>query len=229
MATNANNVILFKDFDVSQVNFEALNRNVKNGKSVRITYGPQKQILRLQLPDVAIPFDIKQMPDDMHPGEFTYSFEAALNGYDEPGSRMHMVHEKLKQLDERILKECVDKSPEWLGERKDATVVNEFHKRLVRQNNPKYSPLLRIKAARVNAQGDMPKVFDKSNGNAPLAIDALTRGARAMLIITLPSVWLVNKNFGISVKLFQACVTSRPSSVSIDDFAFKDDDVLEDN
>lgn len=221
-ATN-NSVILMKDFDISKVNFEQVTRNAKNGKSVRITYGPKKQPLRIQLPDMAIPFEIKQMPDDLHPGNFTYTFEVALNGYDEAGSKVKMMYDKLRELDELIINTCVEKSAEWLGETKRKEVVEEFHRKLLRQNNPKYSPLLRVKAARMNNNGDMPKVFDKTSNNTLLTVESLTKGARAQLIVTIPTVWLINKNFGASVKLYQACVTSRPLANN-DDYAFCDDE-----
>ena len=218
-----NQVILLKDFDINKVNFEAVTKNARNGKSVRITYDTTKQPLRIQLPEMFIPFEMKQHQDDMRPGEFTYNFEAALQGYDEEGSKMHELYTKLKQLDEKVLSTCVERSVEWLGEAKKPDVVEEFHRKLVRQNNPKYSPILKVKAMKLNANGDMPKVFDKTNNNMPLEITALTKGAKARLIVTIPSVWLVNKNFGVSVKLFQACVTSRPA-VSSSDYAFKDED-----
>lgn len=220
---SGNSVILMKDFDISQVNFEQVTRNAKNGKSVRITYGPKKQPLRIQLPDMAIPFEIKQMSDDLHPGSYTYTFEVALNGYDEAGSKVKMMYDKLRQLDELIINTCVEKSAEWLGESKRKEVVEEFHKKLLRQNNPKYSPLLRVKAARMNNNGDMPKVFDKTSSNTLLAVESLTKGARAQLIVTIPTVWLINKNFGASVKLYQACITSRPMANN-DDYAFCDDE-----
>ena len=217
-------VMLIKDFDVSQVNFEAMNRNARNGKSIRLTYGPNKAPIRLQLPEIFIPFEIKTMADDLHPGEFTYTFEAALQGYDDAGSKVQELFKKLSDLDERILSVCEERSVEFFGENKKREVVQEFYRKLVRQNNPKYSPNVRVKVARINAAGEMPKVFDKAGPGQNLPITALTKGARAKLIVNLPSVWMVNKNFGVSLKLYQACVTDRPASLSNDDFAFKDED-----
>lgn len=216
--------MLIKDFDVNQVNFEAMNRNARNGKSIRLTYGPNKTPIRLQMPEIFIPFEIKQMADDLHPGEFTYTFEAALQGYDEEGNKVQDLFKKLSDLDERILSVCEERSMEFFGEKKRREVVQEFYRKLVRQNNPKYSPVVRIKVARINAAGEMPKVFDKAGQGNNLPITALTKGARAKLIVNLPSVWMVNKNFGVSLKLYQACVTERPATLSTDDYAFKDDD-----
>lgn len=217
-------VMLIKDFDISQVNFEAINRNARNGKSIRLSYGPSKQPIRLQLPEIFIPFEIKQMPDDMRPGEYSYTFEAALQGYDEEGNKMQDLYKKLSELDNKILDICEERSLEWFGEKKKREVIKEFHRNLVRQNNPKYSPLVRIKAARLNAAGELPKVFEKSGSGQSLPLTALTKGARVKLIVTIPSVWMVNKNFGVSLKLYQACVTERPASLNNDDYAFKDDD-----
>lgn len=218
-----NQVILLKDFDPSKVQFEPATKNARNGKSVRITYGDTKQPLRIQLPELFIPFDMKQMPDDARPGEFTYSFETALQGFDEEGNKAKDLYDKMSQIDHLVLNTCVERSAEWLGETKNREVVEEFYRKLIRPHNPKFSPLLRIKAMRLNASGDMPKVFDKSNNNSLLDVSALTKGVRVKLIVTIPSVWLVNKNFGVSIKLFQACVTGKPSA-SISDYAFQDDD-----
>lgn len=222
--SQSSSILLLKDFDINLVNFEAINRNQRNGKSIRLTYGPDKQPIRLQLPEVFIPFDIKQMPDDLHPGEFTYSFEAAMNGYDEEGNKVREMFKKLTDLDTKVLDVCEDRSAEWFGEKKRREVIEEFHRKLVRQSNPKYSPVTRVKVARINAAGEMPKIFDKSGPGSSLPIVALSKGARVKLIVTIPSVWMVNKNFGVSLKLYQACVTERPSSISNDDFAFKDDE-----
>jgi hypothetical protein len=226
--SNNSPIVQLKDFDVSLINFEPITKNKNNGKSVRITYGPSKAPIRVQLPELFIPFEMKQMPDDIHPGEFTYNFEAALNGYDEEGKdgKVNIVRElylKLKAFDKLVFDTCVARSPEWLGEAKKPEVVEEFHKRVLRHNNPKFSPLMRVKAMRLNANGDMPKVFDRANNNAPIDITTLSKGTRAKLIVTIPSVWLVNKNFGVSIKLFQACVTSRPM-VNWQDYAFNDDE-----
>jgi hypothetical protein len=227
-SNNNHAVVQLKDFDVSQINFEPVTKNARNGKSVRITYGPSKVPIRIQLPELFIPFEMKQMPDDIHPGEFTYNFEAALNGYDEEdkADKVNLVRElylKLKAFDKLVFDTCVARSPEWLGEAKKPEVVEEFHKRVLRHNNPKFSPLVRVKAMRLNANGDMPRVFDKANNNAPIDITTLSKGTRAKLIVTIPSVWLVNKNFGVSIKLFQACVTSRPM-VNWQDYAFNDEE-----
>lgn len=222
--SSSNPIMLLKDFEVNQVNFEAINRNARNGKSIRLTYGPNKQPIRLQLPDIFIPFDIKQMPDDMRPGEFTYTFEAALQGYDEEGNKVRELYNKLMDLDSRILDICEERSLEWFGEKKRREVIQEFHRKLVRQNNPKFSPVVRVKIARINAAGEMPKVFEKSGTGQSLPVTVLTKGARAKLIVTIPSVWMVNKNFGVSLKLYQGCVIERPATMNNDDYAFKDDD-----
>lgn len=230
------NAILYKDFDVSQVNFEPITKNKLGGKLVRLSYGPNKLPIRIQTPDLYIPFDpmhhddngaTSGPPSDSADGVKTcnFTFEVSMTGYNDTNSRVKTFYDKMVELDELIVRTCVERSPDWLGEQKKKDVVDEFHRKLVRQKNPKYSPLMKIKVTPVRLDGTLPKVFDISDpGNkSELDLGVLTKGVRGKFILAIQSVWFVNKTFGITAKMIQAAVTHRPSS-NMSGYAFIDDD-----
>lgn len=210
-------VIMYKDFDASLLNFEPVAKNKMGGKMVKITYGPNKQPVRIQTPDLYLPFGVGTYTDDKT-GEVVYSIDSAIKGIEE-NPKIKKFSEVLKAVDDAILKACAEKSVEWLGKTMSMEVIKEFFRPLVKPpKDPKYSPLFKIKIP----QGSQPKVFDMSSPEIPRDLDYISRGSTARFIVTIPSVWFVNKTFGVSARLFQAAITNRPAQN--DNFAFVDED-----
>lgn len=209
---------------------------------VRLTYGEDKKPLWIQTPEMYIPFDVQHHDDassnqnQNHAADgnnsggnaamssTNFTFEVAMQGYNDPESRMQTFYEKIKALDAFIVNTCVERSAEWLGEKKGKEVVSEFYRNLARQKNEKYSPLMKIKVAKLRADGTLPVIFDAKNGNEVLDISSIAKGVRAKFIIAFQSVWFVNKTFGVTAKLIQASVTHRPASSTVNQYAFVDDE-----
>lgn len=210
-------VIMYKDFDASLLNFDVVSKNKMGGKMVRMTYGPNKQPVRIQTPDLYLPFGVGVYTDEKT-GEVTQSIDAAIKGI-EDNPKVIKFHEVMNAIDDKILKTCVDKSVEWLGKSMTSEVIKEFFRPLVKPpKDPKYSPLFKIKIT----QGTKPKLFDIAAPDVPKDVDYIVKGSTARFIVTIPSVWFVNKTFGVSARLFQAAVTTRPAQN--DNFAFVDED-----
>jgi hypothetical protein len=55
-----------------------------------MTYGPKKQILKLQTPTVSLPFGISTFTD-ADKGTTTESPDASLRGWDDPSSPVHAL------------------------------------------------------------------------------------------------------------------------------------------
>jgi hypothetical protein len=220
---NNSQVIMYKDFDASLINFDVVSKNKMGGKMVRVTYGPNKQPVRIQSPDLYLPFGVGTYTDEKT-GEVVYSIDAALKGYQD-NPKVKAFHDVLLDIDKRILDTCVESSPDWLGKPMSKEVVQEFFRPLVKPpRDEKYSPLFKIKISPVNKSGGLPKVFDMKDPGNPKDMDFVIKGSTARFIVTIPSVWFVNKTFGVSARLFQAAVTSRPIQNENFAFAREDDD-----
>lgn len=222
---NPTKAILFRDFDASQINFEPVSKNKLGGKMVRMTYGPEKTPLWLQTPEMYIPFDVSHHNEDGQ-SNVNFTFEVALQGYNEEGSKMKTFFDKITQLDEHVVNTCVERSVEWIGDKKGQEVVQEFYRKLLRHKNPKYSPIMKVKVAQLKSDGTLPTLFDSANSNATLDILSLSKGVRGKFILAFQSVWFVNKTFGVTAKLIQASVTQRPQT-ALNNYAFVDDDIEE--
>lgn len=211
-------VILYKDFDASLINFEPVSKNKMGGKMVRLTYGPNKQPIKIQSPELYLPFGVGTYTDEKT-GEVTHSIDAALKGMEE-NPRVKMFHEKMEALDESILNACVEKSQEWLGKSMNREVIKEFFRPLIKPpKDPKYSPLFKIKVIPLNKSRQMPKVYDVANVSDSKELSYIVKGTSAKFIISINSVWFVNRTFGVSARLFQAAITQRP--VMNESFAFE--------
>lgn len=218
---NINATVLYKDFDVNLINFEPVSKNKMGGKMVRVTYGPTKQPIRIQSPNIYMPFGVSTYTDEKT-GETSHSIDAAFRGYQED-VKVKKFYDLMNAIDEKIVKTCVERSTEWLGKAMSIEVVREFFRPLVRPpKDEKYSPLLKIKVAPLNRSGQMPKVFDVADVSEPRDLSFILKGSVAAVILTIPMVWFVNKTFGVSAKLFQAAVVSRP--VVTESFAFTPED-----
>jgi hypothetical protein len=222
-AAVTNKILRSKDVDLTKIVFGQMNKDKRGGKSIALSYngGP----LRLQVPEAKIQFDVEEHKDDVGGGQTrtTYTAEISMQGFDEPGHKMHDFFKCVSGLDDLILGVAEQRSAEIFGDVKSRDVIKEFHRSLVRHKNPKFSPLLKIKIAPVATSGELPMIFDGLNGNAPLDISALVKHTRVRLIISITSIWFVNKTFGVTARLFQACVTEKPNA-NPNQFLFQDDD-----
>ena len=70
------------------------------------------------------------------------------------------------------------------------------------------------------------KFFDEKRQQC--GIEYLSKGSTVRCIVELDRIWFVNKNFGVTWRVSQAAVATRPQRM--DDFAFQadgdDDDVM---
>lgn len=221
MALNNNVTILYKDFDPALINFEPVSKNKMGGKMVRITYGPSKLPIRIQTPEMYLPFGVSNYTDEKT-GEVSQSIDAAFRGVKED-AKVKKFYDVMNAIDDKIIRACVDRSAEWLGKPMGIDVIREFFRPLVKPpKEEKYSPLLKIKIAPLSRGGQMPKVFDVHDTAEAKDMAYIMKGTVARLIITIPMVWFVNKTFGVSARLFQTAVVSRP--VVTENYAFAAED-----
>lgn len=84
-------------------------------------------------------------------------------------------------------------------------------------SNESYSPTLKAKLL------DTTTVFDENRSETTQ--DALVKGCKVKAILEISPVWFVNKSFGISLKVLQVAIVSRPAQ--LETFAFVEDEAEE--
>ena len=214
-------IITCKDFNASLLKFHDAVKSKRNGgKIMGITYNGRK--FRLQTEEMTVPFDITTFQDESTKA-ISSSLVCSLSGLD-VNDKMKRFASVLKSIDDKLLETVATNSVDLMGKEMSLEVLREFFRPMSKEpRDPKYAPLFKVKIAQLNPNGDMPRVFnaDKSKTTA----EAITRGCSVRLIVEFPYVYFVNKNFGVSPKLFQACLTKASGrSIDPDAYNFFDDD-----
>lgn len=214
-------IITVKDFDASLLKFHDAVKSKRNGgKIMGITYNGRK--FRLQSEEMTVPFDITSFQDETTKA-VSSSIVCSLNGL-ESNEKMKRFVDALRTIDEKLLTNVAANSVDLMGKEMSLEVLREFFRPMVKEpRDPKYAPLFKVKIAALNPNGDMPRVFNRDRTKA--SIDAITKGCSVKLIVEIPYAYFVNKNFGISPKMFQACITkTNGRSIDPDAYNFFDDE-----
>lgn len=214
------NTILYSQFDTSKISFGPVEKTKMGGKIIELRYDGSKR-LSLQTPTVALPFGLNKPFTDGDNQSF--SVDLSFRGYDtSPAIADFMA--KMREFDAVVLKAAVENSPEWFGKAKSEEVISEFFRPNVRESkNPQYAPTFKVKIPNYNGIPSA-RFFDENKEPAEMAI--LAKGTRAKFLLEVTSVWFVNNNFGVSWRMRQALVVSRPDNMN--SLAFMDDDADED-
>ncbi|WIA10829.1 hypothetical protein OEZ85_010995 [Tetradesmus obliquus] len=204
-------IIRAKDFDAKQLYIDPVpQRNKSGGKYVRIAYGPKKQTLKLQSPVVYMPFGVGSFQDDK--GVTTQSIEVSLRGYDDAQKpAMQAFYKALTAIDEAVLVAAEANSKAWFGKELPKALLQEFQRTLVKPpRDPKYAPLFKAKAMQDFKTGEMPKIYDAGDTVTVHPLDYVVRGTSGKILVTMPSIYLISKTFGLASRLLQMVVTNRP-------------------
>lgn len=216
-------VSLYSAFNASDLKFGPLEKNKKGGKMVSLyTAAPDgsKKRIMLQTPVVAVPFGVTPY-QEVGTGELqSYSIDISFRNL-ETDPRIADFLARMRNLDDVLLDAAVANSKEWFGKAMSKDVVKEFIRKLVKDpTNKQYPPVMKIK---VPVQNGEPTSQFYDENRQPVGIDYIIKGSTIKMILELnPSVWFVNKNFGVTFKLLQAAVVTRPRR--LDTYAFCDDE-----
>jgi Family of unknown function (DUF5871) len=218
-------IVTVREFNPELLKFHEVMKSKRNngGKIMAITYNGKR--FRLQSEEMVVPFDMTSYQDDAT-SAVTRSLVCSLSGGD-ANPKVQRFVEVIRQFDEKLLKVVEEGSLDIMGKKMSGVVLQEFFRSTIKPpSDPKYSPLFKVKVAPLaGTASEMPRVFNADRSRATL--DDITKGCSVKLIVEIPYVYFVNKNFGASVKLFQACIT-RPSDRSLnpDNYVFFDDDEM---
>jgi hypothetical protein len=210
-------VIRFTDFDVSQLQFGRLELNQRGGKSVPVTLGKRRDIT-FQTPVVKVPFGVKAFLSKTGKVE-SISCDVSFKGADND-PELQAFMKTMHDLDERLLSVAEENSAEWFGEAASRDALKMLMRPLVKlPSQEQYSPTLKVKVPLIN--GETKTTFFDENRD-PVESSVVTKGSRVIMILELaPSVWFVNKTFGMTLRLAQCAVKERGDK--FDNYAIVDD------
>ena len=209
----SNIIQVSQQFDPSSVVFTKMKKNKNGGKTVYINAQDGKRKLYLQLPFMRSPFGMSAFTDEAT-NKTSYSLDLSFDRDNEEGLALA---EKLKALDEIIIKTVADNSKEWLGKVYDINVIREaLYKPLVRQANDDYPDTIKLKIITKPTGEFLAEAYDSSR--QMISVDQIEKGQRCACIVDVNQIWFIDNKFGVSVRLSQVLCEQ---SVKLPSFAFQ--------
>lgn len=214
--------LMHSAFDPTAVTFSGLDKNKKGGKVVFLSIPDAtggRQRITIQTPAVAIPFGVTPFQEATTGEIQSYSVDMTFRNT-ETDPRVAGFLAKMREFDELLLDTAVANSKEWFGKTMSKDIVAEFYRRLVKEpTNPKYPPIMK---AKVQLQNGQPNAHFYDENRQAVPIDYLVKGSTIKMILEVDRIWFVNKNFGVTWRLLQAKVCSKPAK--LEGYSFQDDE-----
>ena len=208
----ANIIQRYDHFEPSTVILSKMKKNKNGGKTVYIN-APENKKLYIQLPFMRSPFGLSAFTDEAT-NKTSYSLDLSFDSDNEQGNELM---EKLKQLDERIVKTVADNSKEWLGKSYNIEVIKEaLYKPLVRPGKEDYASTMKLKLMTKPSGEFIAEAYDSSHKSIP--VDGIEKGQKCMCIVDFNQIWFIDNKFGVSVRLSQVLCEQ---SQKLPSFAFQ--------
>jgi hypothetical protein len=216
--------VLPSQFDVSKLTFGEIKSLQSGAKSVNMNYagGP----LILQLSNVDLPYGLNA--DDKF-GPIKYSVNLSLNGFDSK-PKMKEIFDVLEGVDDRVTNECVEKN--WLrkpGMTQQILKQMKLYKPTVKFSEDAntgarkpYPPTVKVSLRQRN--GKFETTFydtDKKEIKDVPIEDLIVKRMSVSALIECTGVWVSSVGCGLSWKLTQLKVVSRPDGLR--GYGFQDD------
>lgn len=225
MSASAASLVLYSNFNPSNVRFGAVEKNRKGGKMINVFDASTNRPIVIQTPACHVPFGVSAY-NDTSSGEIqSYSLDLSFRGAD-TDPRMATFAEKMGALDDIILDAATQNSEAWLGKQMSRELTAEFYRHLVKpSSDPRWAPTLKTKIA-MNRGEPAAIIFDADK--KPVTLADIPKGATVRAIIEIGSVWFVGKNFGVTLKVRQVIIVSKPSTI-LNTFGFIEDEAAPEN
>ena len=203
-------ITLHSAFNPSLISFAPVSKTSKGGKIIYLSCNNNR--LKLQTPVMASPFGVSRF-DDANNGA-SFSLDASFRGM-ETDTKLATFLGKCREFDDFMMDSATANSKAWFGKEMSRELVVELYRKLVRDPaDPKYSPTIRLKLT------PNTEYYDEHQNRVDMSY--ITKGTTFRSIVEISSVWFVGKNFGVSFRIMQLAVVSRPDGIS--GFAFKAED-----
>jgi len=217
--------VLPSQFDVSKITFGEIKSLQSGAKSVNMSYAGGPRIL--QLSNVDLPYGLYE--DDKF-GPVKYSVNLSLNGYDTK-PKTKEIFEMLEAVDDRVTTECVDKN--WLrkpGMTQQILKQMKLYKPTVKFSEDAntgarkpYPPTVKVSLRQRN--GKFETTFydtDKKEIKDVPIEDLIVKRMCVSALVECTGVWVSSVGCGLSWKLTQLKVVSRPDGLR--GYGFQDED-----
>jgi hypothetical protein len=206
-------VILHSAFDPSAIQFSPVAKTSKGGKIVYVNLEGDVKV-KVQTPILSAPFGISTF-DEASTGTQTFSLDASFRGYD-TDPKINAFLEKCRQVDKLLLTTATERSKEWLGKAMSADLVGELMRKQVRDaSDPtKYAPTMRLKIT------PSTEFYDANQEQVDMSY--IQKGSTFRAIISLSAVWFINRQVGLSWRIEQMHIITRPDKLA--GFAFQEDE-----
>jgi len=217
--------VLPSQFDASKLTFGEIKSLQSGAKSVNMSYagGP----LVLQITNVDLPYGLNA--DDKF-GPVKYSVNLSLNGYDSK-PKMKEIFDVLETVDDRVTTECVDKN--WLrkpGMTQAILKQMKLYKPTVKFSEDAntgarkpYPPTVKVSLRQRNSKFETT-FYDtdkKEIKDVPIE-DLIVKRMTVSALVECTGVWVSSVGCGLSWKLTQMKVVSRPDSLR--GYGFQDEE-----
>ena len=185
------------DFLAASVVFSKLRKNKNGGKSVYLN-GPNARKIQLEIPKMRAPFGLSTFTDE---GTKKTSYSLDLSFDSDPLTDDLM--EKMKVLDDIIIKTVAENSVEWLGKKYGIPVIKEaLYKPLVKPGKGDYPSTIKLKILCDAKTGEfVPEAYNYLKENVDL--NSIEKGQRVKCIVEISQIWFIDNKFGVSVRLLQ--------------------------
>lgn len=211
----ATSITLASTFDVSSINFAKLKKNKNGGKTVYMN-NVSKGNMYVQLPFMRAPFGLSAFTDAKS-GKVSYSIDLSFDAGD---PAVEDLMNRLKKLDEHIVKLVADNSVEWLGKKYTVAVLKEaLYKPLVRAGSGDFSDkyTMKLKVMMDEKSGKfLPEAYNHKRELVDM--NSIEKNQRMMCIVDFNQVWFVDNKFGVGIRL-QQCLLE--PSKKLPKFAFQ--------
>lgn len=201
------------DFTPSSVVFSKIRKNKNGGRAVYLN-GANTSKIQLETPKMRAPFGLSTFTDEASK-KTSYSLPLSFDA--DPLVEDFM--NKMKALDEIIIKMVADNSVEWLGKKYGIPVIKEaLYKPIVTPGKGDYPATIKLKVLNDPKTGEfVPEAYNYQREN--IEMTSIEKGQRIKCIIEINQIWFIDNKFGVSVRLQQCLV--EPSK-KLPRFAFKD-------
>ena len=200
------------EFSPASVQFSKLRKNKNGGKAVYLNAGDNKK-LYVQLPFLRSPFGLSAYTDEAT-GRTSYSLDLS---FDPDNEEAMALHNKLKELDDKIVNTVAANSKEWLGKEFNVAVLKEaLYKPIVRPGKEQYPSTMKLKILTKSDGSFVPECYNMNK--QMVTLDSIEKGQKAMAIIDLNQIWFIDNKFGVTIRLQQALFEQ---SAKLPSFAFQ--------
>ena len=217
--------VLPSQFDVSKLSFGEIKSLQSGAKSVNMTYagGP----LIMQLSNVDLPYGLNA--DDKF-GPVKYSVNLSLNGFDSK-PKTKEIFDVLEAVDNRVVKESIEKN--WLrkpGMTSEIMKQMKLYKPTVKFSEDAntgarkpYPPTVKVSLRQRNGKFETTfyDVDKKEIRDVPIE-DLIVKRMCVSALVECTGVWVSSVGCGLSWKLTQLKVVSRPDGLR--GYGFQDED-----